>query len=223
MIISHKHRFVFVKTTKTAGTSVEIALTKHCGDEDIITPIHPDDEAIKRDRGLRGPQNDVQTLADGTELRLFNHAPFNRARRVIGTDGWRSYFTFAFERNPFDRTVSAYHYMKKNRVAKGIWDERLTFAAFLRKPKVLERLHQRGWGLYTMKDRVVVDKIYFFEDLNGAMEDIYARLGIDESEPLMQTKVSKREGSYRDYYDDESRAIVARAFEKEIETFGYAF
>ncbi len=31
MIISHRHSFVFVKTTKTAGTSVEIALSKHCG------------------------------------------------------------------------------------------------------------------------------------------------------------------------------------------------
>ncbi|MDA3856877.1 MAG: hypothetical protein PF480_01210 [Roseovarius sp.] len=88
MIISHKNHFVFVKTTKTAGTSVEIALSKHCGDADIITPIHPDDEAIKAARGLRGPQNDVQTLANGTELQLLNHAPFNRARRVIGPENW---------------------------------------------------------------------------------------------------------------------------------------
>jgi hypothetical protein len=134
-----------------------------------------------------------------------------------------TWFTFAFERNPYDRTVSAYHYMKKNRLAKGTWDDSLSFATFVRNPKVVVRLHQFGWGLYTMKNRIMVDRIYFFEDLSGAMEDIYARLDIDESEPLMQTKVSKRTASYRDYYDDESRAIVARAFEKEIEAFGYAF
>ncbi|WP_430450463.1 sulfotransferase family 2 domain-containing protein [Rhodophyticola sp.] len=149
--------------------------------------------------------------------------PAAKARRLLGQQAWRDYFIFAFERNPFDRTVSAYHYMKKNRITKGIWSDSLTFDAFVRKPNVLERIHKRGWGLYTVNDRMIVDHIYRFEDLNGGMADIYARLGIDESEPLMQTKVSKRGASYRDYYDEASRAIVAKAFEKEIDTFGYVF
>ncbi|MDF1716023.1 MAG: sulfotransferase family 2 domain-containing protein [Antarcticimicrobium sp.] len=223
MIISHRHRFVFVKTTKTAGTSVEIALSKHCGPDDVITPIHPDDEVIRQEKGYPGPQNHVTALPDGRPWALNNHSPAVRARRLLGQQVWRDYFTFAFERNPFDRTVSAYHYMKKNRVAKGIWKDSLTFDAFVRKPGVLDRIHQRGWGLYAINDRVIVDHIYRFEDLNGGMADIYARLGIDESEPLMQTKVSKREASYREYYDAATRALVAKAFEKELETFGYAF
>ena len=41
MIISHKYRFIFVKTRKTAGTSVEAYLSQHCGDSDVLTPIHP--------------------------------------------------------------------------------------------------------------------------------------------------------------------------------------
>ena len=39
MIVSHKHKFIFLKTKKTAGTSIELALTKLCGDDDIITPL----------------------------------------------------------------------------------------------------------------------------------------------------------------------------------------
>ncbi len=57
MIVSHKHQFVFLKTRKSAGTSAEIALSKHCGPDDIITPLSPEDEAMRRDLGYRGAQN----------------------------------------------------------------------------------------------------------------------------------------------------------------------
>ena len=41
MIISHARSFIFIKTRKTAGTSVEVYLSQHCGPEDVITPIQP--------------------------------------------------------------------------------------------------------------------------------------------------------------------------------------
>ncbi len=44
MILSHKHKFVFIKGIKVAGTSVEIALSQVCGPDDIITPVTPADE-----------------------------------------------------------------------------------------------------------------------------------------------------------------------------------
>ena len=48
MIISHKYKYIFLKTNKTAGTSIEIALSKHCDHNDIITPISAEDEAIRK-------------------------------------------------------------------------------------------------------------------------------------------------------------------------------
>ena len=38
MIVSHDRRFIFVKTSKTAGTSVEMQLSVFCGPDDIVTP-----------------------------------------------------------------------------------------------------------------------------------------------------------------------------------------
>ena len=52
MIVSHAHKFIFLKTKKTAGTSIELALSTLCGDEDVITPLTEIDEA-KRDRRQR--------------------------------------------------------------------------------------------------------------------------------------------------------------------------
>ena len=48
MIISHKHKFIFIKTFKVSGTSMEIALSRYTGKKDILTPLNLEDE-IKKD------------------------------------------------------------------------------------------------------------------------------------------------------------------------------
>jgi hypothetical protein len=54
LIISHRHRFIFLKTRKTAGTSVEIALSRFCGPDDVIRRS-PGDEALRRELGYPAP------------------------------------------------------------------------------------------------------------------------------------------------------------------------
>src|SRR5689334_7330747 len=55
MIVSHTHKFIFLKTKKTAGTSIELALSELCGPADVITPLTEIDEAQRA--GKRGAQN----------------------------------------------------------------------------------------------------------------------------------------------------------------------
>lgn len=56
MIFSSQHKFIFIKGRKVAGTSIEIALSPHCGPQDIITPISPADELTRLALGGQ-PQN----------------------------------------------------------------------------------------------------------------------------------------------------------------------
>ena len=49
MIISHEHKFVFFKPMKVAGSSVEVALSKHCGEDDVLTGTNHFDELSSRE------------------------------------------------------------------------------------------------------------------------------------------------------------------------------
>jgi hypothetical protein len=57
MIVSHRHRFIFLRLPKTASTSLAIALSQFCGPEDTITGISKKDEALRAALGFPGPQN----------------------------------------------------------------------------------------------------------------------------------------------------------------------
>ena len=90
MIISHKYRFIFIKTIKTAGTSIEAYLSPFCGPDDVLTPVMPVVEGHQ-------PRN----FGD-----FYNHFSAWGIRRAIDAETWNSYFKFCVERNPWDKTVS---------------------------------------------------------------------------------------------------------------------
>src|SRR5690554_6933077 len=113
MLISHSYRFVFVKTKKTAGTSIEISLSRYLGPDDVITPLPEEDEAIRRPFSI-GPQNYDFTVTDRRhrvrERKLRNHSRARLAREVLGDRAWNDYFVFTVERNPYDRILSQFHW-----------------------------------------------------------------------------------------------------------------
>jgi hypothetical protein len=207
MIASHAHRFVFVKTRKTAGTSLEIALSRHCGRADIVTRISPEDEVLRAAAGGVGPQN------DDTSPSSYAHMGARRVIEVVGRETWDDYFTFAVERNPFDVVASSYRYSaRKPSFTK-------TFAEFVRTPKRMARLALNE-RLYRVAGEVVVDEVYRYEELPAAVADISARLGLSLDLP------HAKQGSgphYRDLYGPGDAEIVAARFRRTIREFGYDF
>jgi hypothetical protein len=207
VIASHAHRFVFVKTRKTAGTSLEIALSRHCGPDDIVTRISPADEELRAAAGGVPPQN------DDTDPSSYAHMGARRVIQVIGRQTWDDYFTFAVERNPFDVVASSWRYSsRKPSFTK-------TFAEFVRTPRRLDRLALNE-RLYRMGGRVICDEVYRYEELPAAVADISSRLGLDLDLP------HAKQGSgphYRELYGPGDAEIVAKRFDRTIREFGYEF
>ena len=232
MILSHKHKFIYIKTYKTGSTSVETALSAVCGPEDVIT------EASEQLRGHRQqaaqnyriehPEKPQRPLVKRLLLRpekhyhpsvgYYEHMPAWRIRTYCGEDVWRSYFKFTFERNPWDRQVSWYHYKTKSAAKL----TKPSFQAFNRDRK---RAYVENWDLYTMEgEGIVADFVGRYETLDADFATVLARIGLTGKVELPKVNVSKgRSTSYREYYTEADKALVSEWYAREIAHFGYAF
>lgn len=213
MIISHRHKFIFIKTTKTAGTSIEIALSKFCGPEDVITPISPEDEALRQELGYRGPQNYIGL--NGVEF--FNHAPASLIKRGVEESVWNEYYKFCFQRNPWDRFISFYYWRNQT-------EPRMPISTFL-ESGLPPLLVERGHDLYCIDGEIVVDKVCLFENLSGELEQVLARLGIHETVelPRAKSRFRKDKRHYRDILSEEEKDRIAALLHREIDAFGYQY
>jgi hypothetical protein len=227
MIISHKHKFIFIKTEKTAGTSIEIALSKFCGDDDIITPITPEDEYTRRRLSGRGPQNyiipvekysptdKVNPAFRNKPLCFFNHASAKFIRQYIGEEIWGSYFKFCFERNPWDKVISWYFWVNQSA-------QRPSITEFIRSGKANLI---RGFDLYTIDGVLSVDNVYSFEKLDLELEKIQNRFQFPGKLELPRAKGGYRKDRrhYRDILSEEDRRLIENIYAREIALFGYTW
>ncbi len=212
MIISHKHKFIFLKTIKTAGTSIEIALSKHCGPDDIITPISPEDEKIRKNLGYQGPQN-FKT----PNIKFYNHMPAIEVKANVDSEIWDSYFKFCFSRNPWDRTISLYFYLYQS-------EPRPSLSAFINS-RQLNHLINGGLNVYTIDGQIVVDRVCQFEKIAEELETIRIKLEIAETLELPNAKSRFRQDkrSYRELLSESDKARIARRLSEEIRLFDYQF
>ena len=225
MIVSHEHRFIFLKTNKTAGTSIEIALSKYCGPKDIITPIMPEDEKIRSKLGYPGPQNFrlpnqspmVEEQGSKKGRVFFNHISAARARAYLGEKVWNDYFKFCVVRNPWDRVISGYYWQHRKA-------PRPSMKAFL-KSRYLLLLKLWGYQLYTINGQLAVNRVGRYENLAEEMDNFGKRIGINEPLLLPRAKSGYRTDRrhYRDILDEEESVTIARLFQDEIRMFGYEF
>ncbi|MEQ8580354.1 MAG: sulfotransferase family 2 domain-containing protein [Marinoscillum sp.] len=181
MIVSHKHKFIFIKTHKTAGSSLEMALANICGPDDIISRLNTKDETARKNLGYVTAQNDYvpfsayrlkdwyKFLVRGHRLFYRNHWPAKRIKRYIPKHQWESYFIFCFERNPYEKIISWHYWVRRK--------TKLNISEFLnvRSEKIRAELE-----MYHINGKLAVDKMYAYEELQEALADISDRLSLTE-------------------------------------------
>jgi hypothetical protein len=227
MIISHKYKFIFIKTVKTAGTSVEVFLSQYCGDGDVLTPVvpHVEPHAARNHAGywnpipqiLARPRSGIAVLKRLLKRKKFyNHMPAREIRTMLPPGTWNNYFKFCVERNPWDKALSDYHMVKNRRGRTRTFDQYLRNGRF-----------PINYPIYTDNNgSVIVDEIVRYEFLMEGLGRVFGRLGIPFNGTLgtnAKSEHRKDRRSYKEVYTEAQKDIITRAFAREIEMHGYVF
>jgi hypothetical protein len=123
MIISHKYKFIFIKTTKTAGASIEVDLNKILGKDYVATPIFPPVDGHTAKNFRYGPCSNEF---------FYNHISASKVRSVIGEKLFHDYFSFCVERDPINKCISHYSMAKNsNHFNKKERNKNLTFEKYI--------------------------------------------------------------------------------------------
>ena len=137
-----------------------------------------------------------------------------------------THFTFMFVRNPWDRLVSFY----KNKFREGFSKihkisnpESICFKSFMGDFLINDPVDtDKHWCVQS--NFSFISEINFigkFENLQEDFDTICDKIGIERNQ--LPHKNATNHTHYTEYYDDETRSIVAEKYAKDIEYFGYKF
>ena len=209
MRISHKYKYIFISVSKTGSTSVRNILKDY---SDILSN-------------------------DDKNSPYYHHTSSDKLKQYFQETAqcWDDYFKFTFVRNPYDRVVSWWNYIKSTYKAqqkgkpKNTTEEWQKFCAEVMtnhnnfKSFILARKLPRSASefIFDKDENNLLDFIGKLENLQEDFDVVCDKIGIP---PQQLPHVNKtKHKHYTEYYDDETREIVAEKYAKDIEYFGYEF
>jgi hypothetical protein len=198
MIISNTHQFVFVKTRKTAGSTVEYLLRKVLKDNDVCSGSTRDGTPP-----LNLPPDTNGHLTYTQIVQQFPHT--------------KNYQFYSLERNPWDKVISSYHW---HQMIKPNQFGHINFETYVMNCNLLPV----DWNHYTVFDEVKC-RMFFQENLVEFFQEIYRHTdGSMCVDPIMvtETRVKELETEKKEVVHTTcTDARVRQLFANEIAYFGF--
>ena len=228
VLISHKYKFIYIKTKKTGSTTTENFFTRFCIDNENNYKDSHSHDYLETKNGIVGQR----ILGKGNKLTV------NTELKDLNLKKYKDYYIFTTVRNPFDRMVSLYNFFKNldiKRIAsptyfilqkiiksnKNLNDIQL-FRIFIKKS--INKIYD-NWNAYTLNNTPSCNYYIKQENLENGIEKVCKKLNIDYNKyKLVSFKRQYRKTkTYREFYDEETFNLVKNKFIKEIKFFNYKF
>ena len=237
MIISFKYKFIFIKTFKTAGSSIENYLYPYLNNKDIVAPTEDysginswGDFDTKEVEGYI--KKELIEKYYRSKIKFHAHMPIWLVRerlkplsKKLNYDIFKNFYKFSVIRNPFDTIVSHYYWLNSPNNKSS---QATTFNKILQE---LENNVYPNYGLLNLNklmdknfEKVICDKIIKYEDLNKGLSFVFNKLGIPfDGELKVFKKKTTIKKNYRDFFNAKSKKLIMEIFWKDFELFNYDF
>src|SRR3974390_385215 len=225
MICSHRKKFIYLKTRKTASTSVEIYFEKFCAPAQLYEERSARQELITNDGiiGFRAHKGEPLVFSGS----FYHHMSAERTKELLGEKIWDSYFKFYTIRNPYDKCVS-FFWTQMNDLER----QQIKYASF---EVVIKQFTQfitqhlftskiRDQNVFMIGKAVVVDDFIRYENLHDDVKTICKKLDIEfDSNALKRYRSDTRVRNehFSEYYIPSLAKLVKSCFAWEIEHFNY--
>jgi len=237
MLISPKHKFIFFKPMKCAGSSIEASLYEHCTKDAICTG----GVNLQKTGWEYIPQNNGDRDTTFFHGHTWPELLWQRFKRSDFSD----YKKITVVRNPWDQLVSYYWWnhqaIKEQFPSLAINEDdsrakvQSKFYSYISKDmwsKGYKNKSEYIWGsplgfISSINESFIVDDItdyLVFENLNDQFTKLCSEIGI--TDPFLKKLKSHHRNAadhYSDYYNPDAAELVATYYKKTIEAFNYKF
>lgn len=211
MIISPGRKFVFVHIPKTGGTALSLALEGRAMADDVLIGDTP--KAVKR-------RAKAKKFAGDRKLR--KHSTLSALEGLIAVE---DFFVVTLVRNPWDRMVSYYHWLKDQSFDHpAVHLARSSgFSGFLNHPETVTAQTAESYAGYVtlQSGKEAPCNFVRLEHLGDDLGAFEKHLGFDLDLPHANRSV--RDADWRGYYSDDDAGLVAQIYAEDISRFGYGF
>ena len=211
-LISHRRKFIFVHAGKTAGTSLQISLSRWLGEDDVVS-ITSHNRKVGETVWASYFKFTVARNPWLVSLLYFRRS--SRYWRDVWIGRKRSL------RDAVGNLPRAFRTLQLRReFARGRWKE--SVEAILQEGWRHRQIKRIPW-FYFSRGEACMDYVIRFENLQQGYDEACRRLGLPlQSLPSTHSRLRPAGDGYRDYYTDFSREYVAD-LRPMIAAFGYRF
>ncbi len=221
MIISHKYKFIFIHIPKTGGISITNSMINIFGKRDIYKGPKLDDYKAQ----------EIERRIKSQELNIGAHTSISNINRQ--TNNLKGYFKFSFVRNPWDRMVSLYFYLRNTSLYGKLLPNAPSFNDWILSdlekittymPISVPLRHKKRPQLEWIRDQngnITVDFIGRFENLQNDFDIFLDKCNIPHVQLLHENKTTH--DHYTKYYTKESIKKVSEWYKEDISYFHYKF